>query len=90
MQIVPAKDTIVLTKQDDATEQVTPGGIVMPQGHKEPNSNKVATVHIVGSDVKAVKAGDTVAFSHFNVNVVNLEGTPYVFCKEENILGIIK
>jgi co-chaperonin GroES (HSP10) len=90
MQIVPAKDAIVLTKQDDVTEQVTAGGIVMPQGHKQANSDKVATVHIVGSEVKSVKVGDTVAFSHYGVNVVALEGKPYVFCKEENILGIIK
>lgn len=85
----PAKDVIVLKKYDPPKQ--SEGGIVIPESAtKEPNVDKVGEVLHVGSDIKCVKVGDKVAFSHYGANVVNLGGEMLVFVKEENILAILE
>ncbi|MHA2022566.1 MAG: co-chaperone GroES family protein [Candidatus Thorarchaeota archaeon] len=88
-EISPTKDVIVLRKQEEEVNPVTSGGIVLPQGLKKTNGDKLAVVHRVGEDVKSVKEGDIVVVSPYNIVVAVVVDVPYIFCKEENILAVL-
>ena len=87
MEILPAKDVIVLKKPEQKKENVSAGGIVLPANVREPNSDKVGEVVVVGSSIEGLQPGDLVVFSTAYANTANIEGKMFLFCKEENILA---
>lgn len=90
MQIVPTKDVIVLERI--MAPKQSAGGIVIPDNaQKQMNADKTAKVVEVGDAVKGlVEVGDKVVFSPYNVSAVVLEERQLIFCKEENILAVVK
>lgn len=95
MKIHPLADRIVLKVLE--AEEVTRGGIVLPDTAKEkPQEAEVVAVGKgrVSDDGKTitpeVKAGDKVLFGKYSGTEITMDGTEYLILKEEDILAIVK
>lgn len=85
----------VLVKRIEA-EQVSKGGIIIPEAAKEkPAEAKVVAVGD-GRDPKTgvkadmdVKKGDFVLFAKYSGNEIKLEGEEHIILREDEILAII-
>ncbi len=94
MKIQPLADRIVVKVLE--AEEVTKGGIVLPQTAQE--KPQQAEVMEVGkgkvSDGKViapeVKKGDKVLFGKYSGTEITIDGKEYLILKEEDILAIIK
>jgi len=87
MKIKPLKDRVVVKFSSEELEK-TPGGIYVPDVAKE--KPQKGTVMEVGSEVKEVKAGDTVLFDKYAGSKIKIDDVEYLIIKEEEILGIIQ
>lgn len=93
-KIQPLADRIVVKVLE--AEEVTRGGIVLPDSAKE--KPQQAEVIEVGkgkiSDGKViapeVKKGDKVLFGKYSGTEITIDGKEYLILKEEDILAIIK
>lgn len=90
MELMVAKDVIVLERI--MAKKVSEGGIHLPDNaQRQMNADKTAKVVEIGKDYDGIaRVGDTVVFSPFNVNAVVLGKRNLIFCKEENILAVIR
>lgn len=79
-KIIALADKIVAKKLEATTK--TSSGFYLPESAKE--DVKVAEVVAVGKDVKEVKVGDKVFYSNYS-SPVKLDGTEYVYMKEEDV-----
>jgi len=94
MKIQPLADRIVVKVLE--AEEVTRGGIVLPDTAKE--KPQQAEVMEVGkgkiSDGKLiapeVKKGDKVLFGKYSGTEITIDGKEYLILKEEDILAIVK
>jgi chaperonin GroES len=87
MKIKPLKDRVVVKYSEEEMEK-TAGGIYVPDVAKE--KPQKGSVEAVGSEVKEVKAGNTVLFDKYSGSKIKLNDTEYLIIKEEDILGIIE
>lgn len=87
MKIKPLKDRVVVRYSEEELEK-TAGGIYVPDVAKEKPQKGI--VEAVGSEVKEVKAGNTVLFDKYSGSKVKLNDTEYLIVKEEDLLGIIE
>lgn len=87
MKIKPLKDRVVVKYSEEEMEK-TAGGIYVPDVAKEKPQKGI--VEAVGSEVKEVKAGNTVLFDKYSGSKVKLNDTEYLIVKEEDLLGIIE
>jgi chaperonin GroES len=93
-KIQPLADRIVVKVLE--AEEVTRGGIVLPDSAKE--KPQQAEVIEVGkgkiSDGKViapeVKKGDKVLFGKYSGTEITIDGKEYLILKEEDILAIVK
>ena len=82
----PLKDRVFVSYSEEIEK--TSGGIYVPDVAKEkPQKGKVQAI---GSEVKSVKAGDTILFDKYSGTKVNFENTEYLILKEEDILGVFE
>jgi len=94
MKIRPLGDKILVKRLE--AEEVTAGGIVLPDTAKEkPKEGKVVAVG-KGRSLKdgswadfTVKAGDKVIFSSYAGTEVKVDGEEYLIMSEEDILAIV-
>jgi len=94
MKIQPLADRIVVKVLE--AEEVTRGGIVLPDTAKE--KPQQAEVIEVGkgkiSDGKLippeVKKGDKILFGKYTGTEITIDGKEYLILKEEDILAIVK
>ena len=94
MKLQPLADRIVVKVLE--AEEVTRGGIVLPDSAKE--KPQQAEVIEVGkgkvSDGKViapeVKKGDKVLFGKYSGTEITIDGKEYLILKEEDILAIMK
>ena len=94
IKIQPLADRIVVKVLE--AEEVTKGGIVLPDSVKE--KPQQAEVVAVGkgkvSDGKTiapeVKVGDKVLFGKYSGTEITIESKEYLILKEEDILAIVK
>jgi len=95
MTLKPIHDRIVV--QRIAEDEMTPGGIIIPQNAKEKPTR--ATVIAAGPGAlteqgalrpMSVKAGDEVLFGKYNGSEVRIEGTDYVILHESEVLAVIE
>lgn len=94
LKIQPLADRIVVKVLE--AEEVTRGGIVLPDTAKE--KPQQAEVVAVGkgkvSDGKViapeVKTGDKILFGKYSGTEITIEGKEYLILKEEDILAIVK
>lgn len=94
MKIKPLGDKILLKRLE--AEEVTAGGIVLPDTAKEkPKEGKVIAVGS-GRALKdgtwadfTVKSGDKVIFSSYAGTEVKINGEEYLIMSEEDVLAIV-
>jgi len=86
MKFKPLKDRVFVSYSEEGEK--TAGGIYIPDSAKEkPQKGKVEAV---GSEVKEIKAGDTILFDKYSGSKVNIDNNEYLIIKEEDILGIVE
>lgn len=82
----PLKDRVFVSYSGEIEK--TSGGLYIPDAAKEkPQKGKIEAI---GSEVKSVKAGDTILFDKYSGSKISFENTEYLILKEEDILGIIE
>ncbi|MGE5238228.1 MAG: co-chaperone GroES [Chloroflexota bacterium] len=87
MKIKPLKDRVVIKYSEEEMEK-TSGGIYVPDVAKE--KPQKGQVEAVGSEVKEVKAGNTVLFDKYSGSKIKINDVEYLIIKEEDILGILE
>ena len=94
MSIRPLHDRVLIERLE---EEVTSGGIVIPDNAKEkPSRGEVLAVGTgriqSNGDVQAlaVKVGDTVLFGQYSGQSVKLNGEELLIMKEDEIYGVIE
>lgn len=95
MKIRPLNDRVLVKRL--AEEQVTKGGIIIPDSAKEkPAEGEIVAVgsgklNDKGERVPVeLKAGDRVLFSKYGGTEVKIEGEDYLIMREDDILGVIE
>jgi chaperonin GroES len=93
MNFRPLQDRVLIERVD---EEVTSGGIVIPDNAKEkPSRGKVVAVGVGktldSGDVLpvALKVGDVVLFGKYAGTEVKIADQDYVVMREEDIMGIL-
>ena len=93
MKFRPLHDRVLAERIE---EEVTAGGIVIPDNAKEkPSRGKIIAIgkgKLVDGAVHAldVKVGDIVLFGKYAGTEVKVEGREYVVLREEDIMGIFE
>ena len=82
----PIKDRVLASYTEEAEK--SSGGIYIPDAAKEkPQKGKIEAI---GSEVKLVKAGDTILFDKYSGSKININDTDYLILKEEDVLGVFE
>jgi len=89
MNIRPLADRVLI--EPTAAEEVTTGGIIIPDSAKEkPLKGKVLAV---GSGTKddpmQLKAGDIVLYGKYAGTEIELEGVKYLMMRQNDVLAVI-
>jgi len=94
MSIRPLHDRIVVERMEE--EELSPGGIVIPDAAKEkPSQGKVVAVgdgKILDNGQRQpmdVKVGDKILFGKYAGNEVKLDGNEYVVMREDDVMAVI-
>jgi chaperonin GroES len=95
-KIRPLHDRLIVKRLDDK-EQLSAGGIIIPDTAKEkPQEGKVVAV---GKGKKNddgtispldVKVGDKILFGKYAGSDVKLEGVEHLILREEDVLGVLE
>ncbi len=90
MSIRPLADRVLI--EPTAAEEVTMGGIIIPDSAKEkPLKGKVLAV---GNGTKdepmQLKAGDTVLYGKYAGTEIEFEGIKYLMMRQNNVLAVIE
>lgn len=90
MSIRPLADRVLI--EPTATEEVTMGGIIIPDSAKEkPLKGKVLAV---GNGTKdepmQLKAGDTVLYGKYAGTEIEFEGIKYLMMRQNDVLAVIE
>lgn len=86
MKFKPLKDRVFVTYSEEGEK--TAGGLYIPDSAKEKPQKGI--VEAVGSEVKEIKAGNTILFDKYSGSKVNIDNNEYLIIKEEDILGIVE
>lgn len=89
MNIKPLSDRVLI--EQSAAEQVTIGGIIIPDSAKEkPLQGKViATGNGTKDEEMIVKVGDTVLYGKYSGTELEFEGEKYLMMRQSDIMAII-
>lgn len=90
MKLKPLSDRVLVKRLEE--EQVTAGGIYIPDSAKEkPMKGEVVAAGPGKKDEKmTVKAGDTVLFAKYAGNEIKVDGAEHLIMREEDILAIVE
>ena len=95
MKIEPLGDKIVVKRLE--AEEVTAGGIVLPETAKEkPKEGKIVSAgpgKILDSGERSkmqLKKGDRVIFASYAGTEVDVDGEEYLIMSEEDVLAVVK
>ncbi len=90
MKLKPLSDRVLIKRLEE--EQVTAGGIYIPDSAKEkPMKGEVIAVGPGTKDEKmTVKTGDTVLFAKYAGNEIKIDGTEHLIMRESDILAIVE
>lgn len=90
MNIQPLSDRVLI--EPSAAEEVTMGGIIIPDSAKEKPLK--GTVLAVGKGTKdeemILKAGDVVLYGKYAGTEIEFEGTKYLMMRQSDVLAILK
>ena len=88
--IKPLSDRVLITPAE--AEEVTVGGIIIPDSAKEKPLK--GTVTAVGNGTKdeemVVKVGDTVLYGKYSGTELEVEGVKYLMMRQSDILAIVE
>ena len=94
LSLKPLGDRVLVEPIED--EEVTPGGIVLPETAKEkPQRGKVLAVGPGGRDedgkliTMEVKVGETVLFAKYAGTEIKLEGKKRLILRQSDLLAIV-
>ena len=89
MNIKPLADRVLI--EPTAAEEVTMGGIIIPDSAKEkPLRGKVLAVGNGTKDEPMVlKEGDEVLYGKYAGTEIELEGTKYIMMRQSDVLAIV-
>ncbi|MEE1022809.1 MAG: co-chaperone GroES [Muribaculaceae bacterium] len=90
MKIQPLADRVLI--EPTAAEEVTMGGIIIPDSAKEkPLKGKVLAVGGGTKDEEMVlKPGDEVLYGKYAGTEIEFEGTKYLMMRQADVLAVIK
>lgn len=95
MKVKPLGDRILVKRLE--AEEVTKGGIVLPDTAKEkPKEGEIIELGTGKTDEKgnkipfSVKKGDKVLFESYAGTDIKIEGQEYLIMKEDDILAVIE
>ena len=90
MNVKPLSDRVLI--EPAAAEEVTSGGIIIPDSAKEKPLK--GTVKAIGNGTKdeamVVKVGDTVLYGKYSGTEVEFDGVKYLMMRQSDILAIIE
>jgi len=90
MNIQPLSDRVLI--EPSAAEEVTMGGIIIPDSAKEKPLK--GTVLAVGKGTKdeemILKAGDVVLYGKYAGTEIEFEGAKYLMMRQSDVLAILK
>ena len=90
MNIKPLSDRVLITPAE--AEEVTVGGIIIPDSAKEKPLK--GTVTAVGSgpqgEEMVVKVGDTVLYGKYSGTELEVEGVKYLMMRQSDILAFVE
>lgn len=90
MNIQPLSDRVLI--EPTAAEEVTMGGIIIPDSAKEKPLK--GTVLAVGNGTKdeemVLKPGDNVLYGKYAGTEIEFEGTKYLMMRQSDVLAILK
>jgi len=89
MSIRPLSDRVLI--EPTAAEEVTMGGIIIPDSAKEkPLKGKVVAVGNGTKDEEMVlKVGDEVLYGKYSGTEIEFEGTKYLMMRQSDVLAVI-
>lgn len=87
MNITPLADRVLI--QPMAAEEVTTGGIIIPDSAKEkPLKGTVMAVgHGTKDEEMVLKAGDTVLYGKYSGTEIEIEGEKYLIMRQSDVLA---
>ncbi len=90
MNIKPLADRVLI--EPTAAEEVTMGGIIIPDSAKEkPLKGKVLAVgHGTKDEPMVLKEGDNVLYGKYAGTEIELEGTKYLMMRQSDVLAVIE
>ncbi len=90
MKLKPLHDRVIIKRL--AEEEVTAGGIIIPDSAKEkPQRGEVVAAGPGKENVKmAVKVGETVLFAKYAGNEFKLDGDDLIIMRQEDILAVVE
>ena len=86
------QDYILLEEiKEEATEEVTPGGVVIPPDFAEKNKNKpdIGVVIDISPEVKSVHIGNKVLFKRYGVEKIRIDNKECLLADESDIIAIL-
>lgn len=90
MNVKPLSDRVLI--EPVAAEQVTSGGIIIPDSAKEKPLK--GTVKAIGNGTKdepmVVKVGDTVLYGKYSGTELEYDGVKYLMMRQSDILAVIE
>lgn len=96
MNVRPLHDRLLVKRLEDS-EQVSGGGIIIPDSAKEkPQRGKVTAVgngKILDDGTRVdleVKKGDEILFGKYAGTEVKIDGTEYLILREDDVLAVLK
>ncbi|MBD5184632.1 MAG: co-chaperone GroES [Bacteroidales bacterium] len=90
MNIKPLSDRVLI--EPTAAEEVTMGGIIIPDSAKEkPLKGKVVAVgHGTKDEEMILKEGDVVLYGKYSGTEIEFEGTKYLMMRQSDVLAIVE
>lgn len=90
MNIKPLADRVLI--EPTAAEEVTLGGIIIPDSAKEkPLKGKVLAVgHGTKDETMILKEGDMVLYGKYAGTEIEFEGTKYLMMRQSDVLALIE
>ena len=90
MNIKPISDRVLI--EPTAAEEVTMGGIIIPDSAKEkPLKGKVVAVgHGTKDEEMILKEGDVVLYGKYSGTEIEFEGTKYLMMRQSDVLAIVE
>ena len=90
MNIKPLSDRVLI--EPTAAEEVTMGGIIIPDSAKEkPLKGKVIAVgHGTKDEEMVLKEGDIVLYGKYSGTEIEFEGVKYLMMRQSDVLAVVE